>query len=225
MIKKENNHWLLILDKLESESELFELVKRCPLEVMQHWKVNYFSKGTVIFEQNKIYDEFNIVIDGKINVYVQSADDRKYLQAQYQTGDIIGELEIFERKPYVSTVEAADDLTLLNISREHFLRWIELDSHFNRQLLLKFSQQYYQLAKKAAEDSLYSLQQRVCQYLLQEMKLSKQSTIFVNKKNLSDQYAVTIRSINRVLQQLKESGAIGINGDKVTIINQHRLEE
>lgn len=217
------SHWLPILEKLGNDSNLFNLVKRCPLEIMQQWNIHYFKKDAIIFQQNKIYDEFNIVLEGKANVYVQSSDDKKYQQAKYHCGDIIGELEVFERKPYVCTVEAETDLILLNVSRDNFLKWLELDSHFNRQLLFIFSQQYYQLAQKAAEDSLYSLHQRICNHLINTAKQECQHTIQVNKKNLSNQFAVTIRSINRVFQHLKELNIIEMQGEKITIIDMQQL--
>lgn len=219
------DYWLPILQKMDEHAPLQALLKRCPLEIMQHWQLTTFKKGTLIFAQNQIYDEFNIVIEGQAQIYSTSRDNKKYRQASYQAGDIIGELEIFEQKPYVSNIAAITNITLLRIPRAVFLNWLALDSNFTYQLLLRFSQQYYLLAKKSAEDNLYSLNQRVGQYLLETARQQQTLQFEIHKQQISEQFAVTIRSINRALQGLMQQHIISLKNNQITLLDKEKLIE
>ena len=47
----------------------------------------------------------------------------------------------------------------------------------------------------------------------------------INKEQLSEQFAVTSRSINRVLQYLKEKGLIEVSNSSILIIDIQGLKE
>lgn len=231
MIDKVQRDWVVLLSTLEDDSNLMDLVRYCPLDILRFWQFNRFSSQTTLFEQGKVYDAFYLIIEGSVEVYVQSPDGKKYSQAQYRRGDMIGELEIFERKPYICTVRALDDVSLLSVPREHFIRWLQLDNHFNNKILHRFSELYYLQSQKAAKDSLYSLLQRVCLFLLDNIPQQNKAEpaqaveIKVNKQQLSHQLAVTLRSINRIFAQLRQSGIISVDEERVNILNIDYLKQ
>jgi CRP-like cAMP-binding protein len=137
---------------------------------------------------------------------------------------MLGELEIFERRQYICSVEAVSDAALLVLTREEFIRWLGLDNYFNQKILQAVSVQYYQLSKKAGEDILYSLHQRICLVLWQKYQ-QIQSSIPLNKQQLSEQFAVAPRSINRILSELREDNIIAIHGEQIQVLDPQRLRQ
>lgn len=218
-----------IVNIIERNPRIYEILKCCPYDILKRWKIRNYAKGQILFRQGEIYDSFCIAVSGYIDIYVMAENGKRYSQAVYTTGDFIGELEIFDQKPFGCFVEAISEVKLLEIEREYFLQWLELDKNISAYITKNLCSQFYNLSKKAGQDTLYSLKQRLCYYLIAGAKGSSGvvERIDIQKDKLSEQMAVTQRSINRVLQYLKEKGIIDIKNNSVVIkdMNALKMEE
>ena len=98
-------------------------------------------------------------------------------------------------------------------------------------MLQTLCSQFYRLSQKAGEDTLHSLKQRVCKYLINsgngKTKCENQVIVNIEKEQLSEKFAVTQRSINRILQYLKEKDIIDVNSTYIIIkdIDELKKEE
>ncbi|WP_411751508.1 Crp/Fnr family transcriptional regulator [Serratia sp. (in: enterobacteria)] len=225
---KKNSEWLSVVELVTGDAILYDLLKYCPLAILRRWQLQQVKSGTLICQQHEICHEFHLIALGNVDVFIHADDGRKYLQARYHAGDMLGELEIFEQRPYICSVEATSEVTLLTLSRSDFCHWLTVDNYFNQKIIQSFSSQYYQLSKKAGEDSLYSLHQRVCHALWQSYQhqgAKNEGEITINKQQLSEQFAVAPRSINRILFELREQQIITVNGERITVIDPVRLHQ
>jgi len=226
--EKNHNEWLSVIERVIRDPVLYSLLKYCPLDILCHWQLKQFPQGSLIFRQGELCEEFHLIVKGEIDVFITAEDGRKYSQARYGKGDMLGELEIFEQRQYICSVEVVSEATLLVLTRENFCRWLTLDNYFNQKILQAVSHQYYQLSKKAGEDILYSLHQRICLMLWQKYQQRKDETqhnVTINKQQLSEQFAAAPRSINRILSELREQNIIIINGEQIEIIDAQRLHQ
>lgn len=218
-----------IIDIIESNGIIKEMLKDCPYDILKRWKTVEYPKGYIVCHQNRKYEYFCIIIQGYANIYLTAENGKKYSQAIYKRGDYFGELEIFDNKPYICSVEALTDLRVIRLHRRYFLKWIDSDHNFCLYITRTLCDKFYELSKAAGENTLYSLKNRVCNYLLYRLNLEAQDVINieikVNKEQLSEQFAVTQRSINRVLQQLKEKGLIEISNKSIFIVDVKGLME
>ncbi len=204
-----------LINIMEGSPQIYEMLKYCPYNILKQWDIREYPKGHVIFRQGEVYGRFCIVVKGFIDIYVMSESGKRYSQAIYTAGDFIGELEIFDKKPFGCFVETISDVRLLEIEREYFLQWIELDKNISGYITKTLCSQFYNLSKKAGQDTLYSVKQRLCYYLISCAKTGQR--IDIHKDKLSEQMAVTQRSINSVLQYLKEKNIIDIVNNSVII--------
>jgi CRP-like cAMP-binding protein len=176
--------------------------------------------GSIICRQGERYDLFLVIVEGYINIYYMAENGKKYIQSIYKEGNFIGELEIFDGKPYICFVESLSDSKLLQLNQQHFLQWLSLDRYAHSFITKEICRQFYDLSQKAAEDTLYSLKKRICNYLLSYC-LNKNDSIPIKinleKEQLSEMFAVTSRSVNRILKYLKEEGTIEIKFDSIII--------
>lgn len=210
---------------IDNNPTIYEILKYCPYEILKHWEVKQYPPGAIICRQGEVYDDFYIIADGCVDIYVMAENGKKYSQAVYKKGNFIGELEIFERIPYICFVEAKTDLTLLVIQRQFFMHWLELDRNITAYITKIICNQYSKLAQKAGEDTLYSLKQRLCHYILSCCRETVVRPIEINleKEQLSERFAVTSRSINRILQYLKEQEIIEIKPNSIVIRDIDKL--
>ncbi|MCC5910197.1 MAG: Crp/Fnr family transcriptional regulator [Clostridiaceae bacterium] len=214
---------------IESNAIIMRMLRDCPYDIFKRWEIKEYSKGHIVCEQDMHYPYFYIIVEGYANIYIAAENGKKYAQSIYKDGDYFGELEIFENKPYICSVEALTNLTLLRIDREYFIKLIEKDRNFLLYITKTLCNSFYKLSKKAGEDTLYSLKHRVCNYLIycldQGIRRENGIEIKVEKEHLSQQFVVTQRSINRILKYLKEQEIIEIRNKSILVINVEKLKQ
>lgn len=212
---------------IENDHDLYEIVKGCPHEIVKHFKVQEYHAGTVICNQGETIDSVFIVINGSAEIYYMAENGNHYSQAIIEKGQFIGEFEVFNQKPFVCTAEALTDLVLLQINYHDFIEWLKIDSNICIYLINYLCNRSYHFSKKAATDTLYSLKTRLCRYLLsrsgQKLTNTQEIKIQLNKEKLSNEFAVTVRSINRTLQDLKSKKIIAIESDEIIIKDLQKL--
>lgn len=203
---------------IENNANVHKMLKYCPYEILKQWEYRQYSPGEIICRQGEKYDHFLIIVEGYVNIYFMAENGRKYIQSIYKSGNFIGELEIFHNKPYICFVEALTDVKILKINQRYFLQWIQLDIHAHTFITETICDHFYDLSQKAGEDTLYSLKKRICNYLLSccQGKIAP-ANLKIEKRQLSEMFAVTSRSVNRILQYLKAEGAIEIKTDSLII--------
>ncbi|MEW9121528.1 MAG: Crp/Fnr family transcriptional regulator [Thermotaleaceae bacterium] len=218
-----------IQEIIESNPSIREMLKDCPYDMLKRWEIKSYSKGSIVCQQDMHYDYFFIIVSGYANIYITAENGKKYAQSIYKNGDFFGELEIFDQKPYICSIEALTDLKVLRIKRNFFLEWIDKDRSFLLYITRTLCSSFYQLSKKAGEDTLYSLKYRVCNYLLYCMDKGQKNgdaiEIKLEKDQLSGLFVVTERSINRILKYLKEKCIIDIKKKSILILDVEKLKE
>ena len=191
----------------------------------EDWKVFHYAKNEVICYQGDVYPYFYVILEGRANIYHTSERGKSYSQSVYREGNYFGELEIFDLKPYVCHIEALEDMTVMRLGRDLFLKWIQEDKEVNLYILRSICDNFYYLSEKAIKDTLYSLKYRVCGYILEELKRSSSDEVEISKKYLSEHFVVTQRSINRVLKELAEKHLI-LNGENtIKILNVEGIRD
>lgn len=188
---------------------------------MKQWTIEKFESASIIYSQDESYDYFSLIVKGIANIYIIAENGKKYAQSTYYPGDMIGEIEIFNRVPFISTVEALTEVTIITLSREHFIKWLQLDQNFNQQFIQKSMELSYIITKRDEASKLYSLHELICHHLLEKISNEKKQpegfVVTIDKHFLSEQFAVTQRSINRVLATLKEKNIIDFKQQSIVI--------
>ncbi|ACR70530.1 Crp/Fnr family transcriptional regulator [Edwardsiella ictaluri] len=215
--------WQAIIAQVTANAALYDWVKHCPLSIMRRWSARTVAQNGLICRQGDICQHFRLILQGEADIFFEADDGRRYQQARYHQGDILGELEIFEQRPYICSVEATRETRLLELTRDDFHRWLALDNHFNQRILRTCSQQYYHLSAKAGADSLYTLQQRVSLALWHRFAQQESERIALDKPQLSHEFAAAVRSINRILFTLKAQHIIAVDGEYITLLDAERL--
>lgn len=202
-----------------------------PDSIIDHWQVIDYPAEEIICHQGEVSDYFYYIISGYLSIYLMAENGSKYVQSIYKRGNYFGELEIFNQHPYVCTVETITEARIIRLERKYFMEWIKKDHDYLLYLTRTLCDSFYKLSRKAGEDLLYSLKFRVCNYLVYKVEAAAENSagveLQIDKEQLSDQLAVTKRSINRVLKKLKEKKILDFSSQKIIIrdIEALRREE
>jgi CRP-like cAMP-binding protein len=206
---------------IKNDKKFKNIFKNMPDSIIDHWEVKDYPAGEIICHQGEVSDYFYYIINGYLSIYLMAENGSKYVQSIYKRGNYFGELEIFNQHPYVCSVETLSKTRIIRLQRKYFMQWIREDQEYLLYLTRTLCDSFYKLSRKAGEDMLYSLRYRICNYLAykaEEAEKSKgQLELQIDKKQLSDQLAVTKRSINRVLKKLSEKGILEFSSQKIII--------
>lgn len=212
-----------VLEILEKEQKIYQILKECPYEILRELKVKKYPKNSFHLRQGTIYDTFYIIVDGQVDIFVESEQGKKFYISTYKKGNFLGELELFERRPYMSSAKGKGTVTTLELKREHYLRWLEKDNHFSRYILRMLCSGTYVSMQKMGGNTLYTLKQRICTFLIENT--DERGKLFgeLNTELLGENMGVTKRSVNRVLKELKDRDIIEINNSKLSVKNYELL--
>jgi CRP-like cAMP-binding protein len=116
----------LIADKLKG-IQLFKEVEIADLEALvAYMEVQHMPQGTVVFYKNDPGDRMYIIQKGRIRIYMQNPDDETTLiLTHYSENEIFGELSPIDQKPRSASASALEDLEVLVLTRENFLRFLD----------------------------------------------------------------------------------------------------
>lgn len=216
---------LKVIEVVEKEKIIYDILRSCPYEILKQWEIFKYKKGKVFLKQGEIYPYFFVIIEGEANIFVMSEHGKRYSQSIYVKGNFIGELEIFNNVPYSCSIEALTDIKLLALKREYFLKWYDMDKSISRYITEQICTAFYTLSQKSAVDTLYPLRERICNYLLEVFNKYGSTSIKIDKDTLSEQLAVTKRSLNRSFMELTNKGVLEVNNSQVFIKDLDKLKE
>lgn len=206
-----------VLEVLERDKRIYNVLKDCPYEILKTMKLRKYEESRFILEQGEVYDTLYIVVDGYADIIVESSQGKKYYLSTYGKGRVIGEMEMCDHLPYMSRVEAKGALAVLEISRDNYLKWLELDRNFSSYVLRTLCKWSYNSMTRMGNNTLYSLKQRICEFLIENTNDRGTSSMALSADLLSERMAVTTRSVNRVLKELKDRGLLEIKKSNIII--------
>ena len=212
-----------VLEIIEKDKKIYDIFKDCPYQILKTAKLRKYDTGEFCLGQGEVHDTFYIIVEGDVDIFVESEQGKKYYLTTYGKGRFIGELELFERNPYMSRVEGRGPVATLEIDREQYIKWLEKDHNFNQYVLRLLCKVTYTTMHKMGENTLYTLKQRICQFLIENTREKGKRLVVLNAELLSERMGVTTRSVNRVLKELKDKGILETNKSEVIIKDFEQL--
>jgi cAMP-binding proteins - catabolite gene activator and regulatory subunit of cAMP-dependent protein kinases len=185
------------------------------------------KKGEILLRQGEVPEYLYILATGTLKAFLSSSDAKKYLLLIHKSGEITGEIELFENRPCVCTVEALEDCTLLRVSRQDFLSWFERDCNFAFYVNQHFCKKLYMMIQKTSSDILYSLQARFLALLRYDLCASGEA-LRIDKEQIAEQLGTSVRSINRIIRELEEMHVLLYKNGKIQLLSSEpaaQLEE
>ena len=167
----------------------------------QHIKC--FNAGERLMVQDKNAREILILKSGVTKCYRSEENGKELIFEFLGKGEILGDLETILHSVCLCSVEAITPVEAYSFSLEQFDAIIDNDKTFHRKLLEELALRIYQTATRASYQQNYPVEYSLVRFLL----IHKEQNLSFSKQDIADYLAITVRSLNRTVKQLRE-GAV-----------------
>jgi len=98
-----------------------------------------YKRGDIIFEEESMGYTMMIIHAGEVRVSQTPNPDTEEALVVLKKGDFFGEMAVLEDLPRSATTIAHTESNILEISREHFWKFIEIDNNSGLKIVTKLA--------------------------------------------------------------------------------------
>jgi|EP01133_Synstelium_polycarpum_P013817 CRP-like cAMP-binding protein len=165
----------------------------------RHITLRTFSPGDLLLKQGELPFKLFILKSGIVKCYFYEENAKGFINEFLSDGEITGELETIRGIPCLCNIEAISDVQAFAIDASIFNLLLEKDTNLNKLLLLTLTDRIINTSRKASIQQLYKTEHG----LKKVLDLQSQYGVNISKEDLADYLGVTLRSLNRLLKDLK----------------------
>lgn len=183
-------------------------------------KLQKFRPNESLIWQGDDAGDLFLLIEGIAKCFIREENGREYVLEFLGKGEIIGEVEAVLASENLSNIVSLTPLEVLRIKRTFFDRLLKENPDFNQLILREFALRLQNTARRASYQQIFPAEYKVLKILL----LWENKKAGLSKSDLADYLALPIRSLNRVLKDLKERGLIENKGNQINILSKGGIE-
>ena len=231
MDKDENDSIIQALSKSAlckefTQDELLSLLEENNTEIKK------YEKGSFVFEEGDVPDRLYVLIYGLVEVSKLTFSGKKILITTIENpGDMFAEVYMFMGKSkYDMSAQTGEESLILSISSEFFEN-ISYNTNalaaekIRKNLLSIFAMKAYNLSGKVRLLGCGSIREKISLYLIENQTPSGEIAKNPSREELADYLNVTRPSLSRELGNMEKEGIIRLDGRKIVIVSQEKLEE
>ncbi|WP_253446837.1 Crp/Fnr family transcriptional regulator [Halomonas sp. Y3] len=184
-----------------------------------------------LFRQDTPAEWLHIVISGTVRLVRSAGDGRMATIRCVERGGTLGELSMVSREGvYLYSSEALRRTHVLSIPaahcREILDRQPECRAEFMSRLALELTDRLEDLALLTQGDAM----SRLVSYVLRQLPSGRSRSpkvvrLTIPKRWLAAQLAMTPETLSRLLAKLRDSGAINIDRQRLTVLDEQKLRD
>ena len=181
-----------------------------------------FVPNEFIFWDGDTPEWFFIVAEGKVKVLKHSSSGKEFVIAFFGSGEMFGEVAVFENKPYPASAQAVVETKVVGIKREDFLSFLANHPQVALSIINVLGGRLREAQSRLRDLAAEKVEQRLASVLL--MLSSKLGlTLPFTRQEIADMTGTTTETVIRVLSHLKDRGIISPARGKVTICDKEKL--
>ncbi len=181
-----------------------------------------FMPGEFIFWEGDDPDWFYIVREGEVKVLKHSSLGKEFIIAFFSSGEMFGEVAVFENKPYPASAQAVAKTKVLGINSRDFLSFLSTHPAVALRIIGILSGRLRDAQNRLRDLAGERVEQRLYTILL--MLSSKfATTLPLTRKEIADMAGTTTETTIRVLSRLKEGKIIRSTRGKLVILDKTKL--
>ena len=217
--------------KTIKENQLFiglsdENIKSVLKEIKYYIKT--YKKGEIIANEDDECRSLSLVLSGKVEIQRLYSNGKYIVLNRLFEGDVFGEALVFSKsKTYPATVIALSECTVLFINKIDILKICSSEEKILENFISLLSDKVFILNSKIKSISFKSIRQKVINYILNEAKEQKSSTIILKntKEEIASLLGIPRPSLSRELISLRDMNYIKFNRKEIIILDREGLEE
>lgn len=200
------------------ESEIISLIH------LIRYRIIRFRKGDVLAYEGNVCQYADIIITGEMVAYITSPSGHVIRMATHQTGKLLAPAFLFANDNfYPASIEATTETIIMRMTRNDLEIMMHNDLRLMTNYLRMLSNIISVLTQKVRMLSM-SVREKVCLYLNEQSRLQKTNNILLplSRQALAEHFGIQKFSLVRCLNELKQEGAIRVEGRHIQILSQLR---
>ena len=191
-------------------------------QLIQALALKEYSKGELIIQQGEKPQYLFFLVKGKIKTYKTSEEGKRLILSFKETFEITGDIEFVQQAPYMNTVEAMTDVTLLTIPIHIAQKYGMSHLPFVQFILERITQKLYANSNALTFNLMHPVEIRLCSYLL-SVSLDGVTIPASDLKDAADLIGTSKRHMNRIIGDLCKDNILARKEGSIFIMNYERL--
>jgi len=181
-----------------------------------------FAPDEFIFWDGDTPDWFYIIAEGKVKVLKYSSLGKEFIIAFFGSGEMFGEVAVFENKPYPASAQAIAETKVLGIKRDDFLSFLVNRHQVALKIITILSGRLRDAQGRLRDLAGERVEQRLTRTLL--MLSSKLGpTLPFTRQEIADMAGTTTETAIRIISQLKDRGIIRSVRGRIIVLDETKL--
>ena len=181
-----------------------------------------FMSNEFIFWDGDSPDWFYVVAEGKVKVLKHSSSGREFIIAFLGSGEIVGEVAVFENKPYPASAQAIAETRVIGIKRADFLSFLANRPQVALKIINILGGRLRDAQNRLRDLASERVEQRIASVLVM-LSAKLGLTLPITRQEIADMAGTTTETAIRVMSQLKDRGIIRSTRGKVVILDEKKL--
>ena len=186
--------------------------------------VRRFEAGETVFRESDPAEQFFVILQGSVKVFVDSPDGREVVLTHLLAGDFFGEMALLEGEARSASVTAMTDSEVVAIARDDFFAALAADFSLAKKVLQALSARLRRANEVIESLALQDVGGRLARYLLRLADESGQPPVdgyFVvhrpTHQEIANSIGATRETVTRMLKQFEDRKLIRIKGSLVWV--------
>lgn len=178
-----------------------------------------FPKNTVIVSQGDDTDSFYVIVQGKVDVFLQNDKGKEIIINTMGLCESFGELAPLGRIPRQASIITTEDSTFGIISRQVFMDTLLVKPSIGMRIIDLLITRIQDLTEEVSSLALEDVYNRVVRVLYKHADEvgDKLVTEKLTQQDIASRVGATREMVHRILKELKTGGYISIEGKHITI--------
>ncbi len=143
-----------------------DLDKKLVIELSKFLKIRTFKKRDVIFKQGEFPKSFTLLNKGMVKLVRTLNDSQEMIVNVAVEGEFFGAMALFSQEQYSITAICDTEVTLIEIPKERFFKFMEDHPFMYRTVLKHTSLKNYDFERKVSDMALSKVESRIAKVLL-----------------------------------------------------------
>jgi len=181
-----------------------------------------FTPGEFVFWDGDAPGWFYIVAKGKVKILKHSSSGKEFIIAFFGPGEMLGEVAIFENRPYPASAQAVAETKVVGIKREDLLSFLADRPQVALRIINVLGGRLRDAQGRLRDLASERVEQRLASVLLM-LSAKLGFTLPFTRQEIADMVGTTTETAIRVMSHLKDRGIIRSVRGKVIILNEEKL--
>lgn len=212
---------------IKNDSAIQLYIKSLPKELLKQAVPLSIKKSSTLVIKGEPLEAAYILLSGELGIIYYALEGKSHLYSSLSPFKIISDVEVLAQENYYcSTVISVKDSILYRIPIEHFKNCLNTNSDFSKEVIHTFAKSAYHNSllrgMKAYKSSLDKTAIHLLMFCMAHPPTDAKPVIIKKtRQTLAEELELSVKTINRNLDALKEEGYISIVHGKIHVRMKH----